>query len=176
MCSVENFPFLTTRDTRLQLKGGDALLYHSLRLYKLVPELRWAAGGFIWPTTATVDLNSIARSKTVMSPRSQPLKSPKRVPSRIYAARSPPGHGGGFSLPHPTLTDSDEDDASSQQQALRNRVQDSGAVHLSEVDITILADDTLSDAGAITKERVAYVSSGVLDKLVVNVLLVVFVP
>ena len=61
-------------------------------------------------------------------------------------------------------------------QALRNRVQDSGAVHLSEVDITILADDTLSDAGAITKERVAYVSSGVLDKLVVNVLLVVFVP
>ena len=86
------------------------MLYHSLRLYKLVPELRWAAGGFIWPTTATVDLNSIARSKTVMSPRSQPLKSPKRVPSRIYAARSPPGHGGGFSLPHPTLTDSDEDD------------------------------------------------------------------
>ena len=98
------------------------------------------------------------------------------MPSRIYAARSPPGHGGGVSLPHPTLTDSDEDDASSQQQALRNRVQDSGAVHLSEVDITILADDTLSDAGAITKERVAYVSSGVLDKLVVNVLLVVFVP
>jgi hypothetical protein len=55
-------------------------------------------------------------------------------------------------------------------------VEESGAVHLSEARITVLADDTLSEAGAITKERVPYVTSGLLDKLVVNVLLVVFVP
>lgn len=159
-----------------QLKGGDALLYHSLRLYKLTPELRWAAGGYIWPVDATVECGSSTRPKTQTSPRSPPLKSPKRMQSRIYASRPPPGPGGGFALPHPTLTDSDEDDSSSQLQALRNRVEDSGAIHLAEARITVLADDTLSEAGAITKERVPYVSSGLLDKLVVNVLLVVHVP
>ena len=79
-------------------------------------------------------------------------------------------------MPHPTLTDSDEDDAGSQLQALRTRVEESGAIPLAEARITVLADDMLSEAGAITKERVPFVSSGVLDKLVVNVLLVVYVP
>ena len=37
------------------MKGGDSILYHALKLYKLLPELRWAAGGYIWPVDRTVE-------------------------------------------------------------------------------------------------------------------------
>ncbi|KAJ7177261.1 hypothetical protein C8R43DRAFT_974722 [Mycena crocata] len=33
------------------LKGGDSILYHVLKLYKLGPALHWTAGGYIWPRT-----------------------------------------------------------------------------------------------------------------------------
>ncbi|TFL07522.1 hypothetical protein BDV98DRAFT_497744 [Pterulicium gracile] len=32
-----------------ELKGGDSLLYHALKLFKLMPELHWSAGGYMWP-------------------------------------------------------------------------------------------------------------------------------
>lgn len=35
--------------TGVQLKGGDSLLYHALKLFKLMPELHWSAGGYMWP-------------------------------------------------------------------------------------------------------------------------------
>jgi hypothetical protein len=58
--------------------------------------------------------------------------------------------------------------------SLRARVEESGAVLLSEADITILSD---WQAGVpISKERVPFVSNGELEKLVVNVLLVTYVP
>jgi len=58
--------------------------------------------------------------------------------------------------------------------SLRARVEDSGAVLLAEADITILSD---WQAGVpVSKERVPFVSNGELEKLVVNVLLVIYVP
>ncbi|GJJ14707.1 hypothetical protein Clacol_008974 [Clathrus columnatus] len=36
------------------LKGSDATLYHSLKLFRLTPELRWSAAGYIWPADKTV--------------------------------------------------------------------------------------------------------------------------
>jgi hypothetical protein len=36
-----------------ELKGGDSLLYHALKLFKLAPELHWSAGGHIWPVDKT---------------------------------------------------------------------------------------------------------------------------
>jgi hypothetical protein len=58
--------------------------------------------------------------------------------------------------------------------SLRVRVEDSGAIPLAEADITILTD---WQAGVpVSKERVPFVSNGELEKLVVNVLLVAYVP
>ena|ERR1700676_2979159 len=57
---------------------------------------------------------------------------------------------------------------------LRARVEDSGAVLLADADITILSD--WQAAVPVSKERVPFVSNGQLEKLVVNVLLVTYVP
>ncbi|KAJ4490907.1 hypothetical protein J3R30DRAFT_3426911 [Lentinula aciculospora] len=38
------------------LKGGDSVLYHAIKLYKLSPELHWTAGGYIWPVDRTVEI------------------------------------------------------------------------------------------------------------------------
>ena len=59
--------------------------------------------------------------------------------------------------------------------SIRNRVEESGAVLLEEAGIKLLLDETVS-GGSVTKERVPYISSGTVDKLVINVLLVVYVP
>lgn len=58
---------------------------------------------------------------------------------------------------------------------LRHRVEDSGAIPLIEADITVLTDKTLI-GNAISKERVPIVVHGALDMLVVNILMVVYVP
>jgi hypothetical protein len=61
---------------------------------------------------------------------------------------------------------------------LQHRVEQSGAMPLAEADIVLLADKDMSGSmsGTISKERVPLVSKGLLDKLVVNILLVVYVP
>jgi hypothetical protein len=60
---------------------------------------------------------------------------------------------------------------------LRHRVEQSGAIPLAEADIVLLADKDTSGSisGTISKERVPLVSAGLLDKLVVNILLVLYV-
>lgn len=60
---------------------------------------------------------------------------------------------------------------------LQHRVEQSGAIPLAEADIVLLADKDTSGSmsGTISKERVPLVSRGLLDKLVVNILLVVYV-
>ena len=60
---------------------------------------------------------------------------------------------------------------------LQHRVEQSGAIPLAEADIVLLADKDMSGtmSGTISKERVPLVSNGLLDKLVVNILLVVYV-
>lgn len=58
---------------------------------------------------------------------------------------------------------------------LRHRVEDSGAIPLVEADITVLTDKILL-GNAISKERVPLVVHGALDMLVVNVLMIVYVP
>jgi len=56
---------------------------------------------------------------------------------------------------------------------LKMRIEESGAIPLSEAEIFILSDWL---PGPIAKERVYFVSNGELEKLIVNVLLVIFVP
>lgn len=59
---------------------------------------------------------------------------------------------------------------------LRHRVVKSGAVPINDTDIMIVSD-IVTFPGVIAKERVPFVSGlGEIEKLVVNVLLVVYVP
>ncbi|KAH8101731.1 hypothetical protein BXZ70DRAFT_72160 [Cristinia sonorae] len=139
------------------LKGGDSILYHALKLYKLAPELRWTAGGYVWALDQVVDLSIDTEEESPTSrvpfsvlngPRASVVASPLRT---------------SFS----TSSESGEDD-------IRTRVKRSGAISLADADIVVLSDSSLG--APITKERVFFVQSGELEKLVVNILLVVYVP
>ncbi|KAH9000653.1 hypothetical protein EDB86DRAFT_2827946 [Lactarius hatsudake] len=134
------------------LKGGDSILYHAVKLYKLSPELRWTAGGYIWPVDRTVECGPEA-------PDGSSFNSSGRRPL-----------SGGYGV-GPYV---DEDDHIIN---LQHRVEQSGAIPLAEADIVLLADKDMSGSmsGSISKERVPLVSKGLLDKLVVNILLVVYV-
>lgn len=149
------------------LKGADSLLYHALKLYKLAPELRWTAGGYIWPVDCTVECSDDIEPGTHGS-RAIPGSI---MPEALY--RTPAMHGV-FSThnagPEPDFLDIQE------RKNLRWRVENSGAVLLEEAEIMEMTVDLDSPGAAITKERVPFVSGGQLEKLVVNVLLVVYVP
>ncbi|KAJ3889876.1 hypothetical protein GG344DRAFT_89220 [Lentinula edodes] len=141
------------------LKGGDSVLYHAIKLYKLSPELHWTAGGYIWPVDRTVEIAEQGQNSS---------------PSAKLAAGSVAGRAGsvngGFigSTAGSAYPDSDEDLLDN----LRYRVQQSGAIPLGEADITIL-NDWNNPAPMIGKERVPFVVGGELDKLVVNALMVI---
>lgn len=60
-----------------------------------------------------------------------------------------------------------------ENESLRLRVEESGAVPLAEADILLLSD--WQGTTPVCKERVPFISNGELEKLVVNVLLVVYV-
>jgi len=139
------------------LKGGDSLLYHALKLYKLAPELRWTAGGYVWPVDRTVecsnDVDLIAHGRDPHY-RSPPLQG-------VFSTHSP-------------RAEWDHLDAQ-ERKNLRWRVEHSGAVLLEEADIMEMTLELISPGVQITRERVPFVSGGQLEKLVVNVLLVVYV-
>jgi hypothetical protein len=69
-------------------------------------------------------------------------------------------------------------EAQDETDLLRMRIQDSGAVPLAEEDILVLSDPWASPSASVPgKERLPFVSNtGELEKLVVNVLMVVYVP
>ena len=121
-----------------------------MKLFKLTPELHWTAGGYVWPVDGSVECGDDTES-----PR-----------SRGGTAGPVPGLRGAFSI-HPNT-------AGQQADNLKIRVEDSGAIPLAEADITIMKDwNGVSPPG---KERVPFASGGELGKLVVNVLMVVFIP
>ena len=70
--------------------------------------------------------------------------------------------------------------AATEEDSLRWRVENSGAIPLAEDDILLMATPDPSGGppmvGPVSKEKVAFVSKGQLDKLIVNVLMVAFVP
>ncbi|THH00262.1 hypothetical protein EW026_g2251 [Hermanssonia centrifuga] len=136
------------------LKGGDSVLYHALKLYKLQPELRWSAGGYIWPVDQVVDI-SLAVDDAPISPNMR-VSFPSPLGSR--QSPSPPMRGIGIS--------SVSDIGESTTDDLRSKVERSGAVLLAGAGITLLSDPAAS--GAISKARVPFVRSGELEKLVLR--------
>jgi hypothetical protein len=139
-----------------QLKGGDSLLYHAVKVYKLTPELHWTAGGYIWPVDRTVECG----------PENLDVDTMIRPPFGVLSGPRQPALRGSFSM----YTGEEVEEADK----LRYRVEDSGAVLLAEADINILMD--WNAPGPVGKERVPLVTGGALEKLVVNVLLLVYVP
>ncbi|KAJ7594226.1 hypothetical protein C8J56DRAFT_431028 [Mycena floridula] len=131
------------------LKSGDSILYHALKLYKLTPELHWYAGGYIWPLDRVIEFSDNDSTVT-------------------------PGLGG---MPpvRGTFGAYGSDPAMDEAEILRAKVQSSGGISLVDADITILTDWD-SPSSPVGKERVAFASGGDLDKLIVNSLIVVYVP
>jgi hypothetical protein len=178
----------------VQLKGSDEVLYHALRLYQLTPELRWAAGGYVWPVDKTVHISTYAEGDGVRSrarpninyPYSAPnsplqgsraARQRRRSVSRSVASYEVDSSVGGIGMTgvgtyahgsRSVLVDSEEDE----EDDLRDLVAEGGAMLLNESDILILTprDDSIS------REKVSFVSRGTLDRLYVNILLLLFVP
>lgn len=65
-------------------------------------------------------------------------------------------------------------DAGDSTENLRAKVERSGAIRLSQAGIMLLSAST--SPGGVAKERVSFVQDGELEKLVVNTLLIVYVP
>jgi len=148
------------------LKGSDSLLYHALKLYKLAPELHWAAGGYIWPIDRTVECggDAVPETPAAMMGFSAPFTPPsKRVvpmPVRPMSYYGDPAEDEELD----TMRDGD---------LMRMRVEESGGIALAEAEITVLSDWA---PGLKTKERVYFASGNELEKLIVNVLMVTYVP
>ncbi|KIK35792.1 hypothetical protein CY34DRAFT_26522 [Suillus luteus UH-Slu-Lm8-n1] len=64
------------------LKGSNSLLYHALKVYKLAPELHWAAGGYIWPIDWTINTNEIAAIWSA-----HPSPSPSEIEDMVLSTR-----------------------------------------------------------------------------------------
>lgn len=148
-----------------QLKGGDALLYDAFKFHKLAPDLHWTAGGFVWPVDHTLELfvDDISRGRSNINPIGG-MRSPSPNPG---FGRLPQSRGG-----YPSSGGFGQEDNGNE---LGPRVRASGAVSFTEANITLLTDQNNPNP-VIGKERVEFVSNGELTKLVVNVLLVVFIP
>ncbi|KAF8646615.1 hypothetical protein AX16_007116 [Volvariella volvacea WC 439] len=158
-------------DSCQQLKGGDALLYHALKTFKLNPELNWTAGGYIWPVDRTVEILPEDEISTNPLINSIPGVSPARLPHLTGAAsaRRPSGTGSGavppmrgafnntgspysdptnfimtgatgYPVPQvpPDASTVTASEGSSENDILRARVEDGGAVLLENADITVL--------------------------------------
>jgi hypothetical protein len=136
-----------------QLKGGDSLLYHALKVYKLIPELHWTAGGYIWPIDCSVNCGS----------EITPLKKKRHSSTSIPSVR------GIFA------TNSTGSSEMEENEIMRNRVEAGGGISLTEAGIFLLVDWT-SPGPHTGKERVPFVSGRELEKLVVNVIMVTYIP
>jgi len=151
------------------LKGSDSLLYHALKVYKLAPELHWAAGGYIWPIDRTVECGSDALADSPTAAAMMPFAKPYSSPAK----RSAPVPGRSMSFYGDPAEDEELDTMRTEVDIIRLRVEESGAIALAEAEISILSDWA---PGPITKERVYFAAGGELEKLIVNVLMVTYVP
>lgn len=142
------------------------MLHHALKVYKLVPELHWTAGGYIWPVDRIVECSGdLARS---------PLNGPYRSPISTHTSMllspmmgTPLGSSNTLTpMPIPDLGE-----------GVKLMVESSGAIPLVDEDITVInSPGGPSGLGHVFKEKVPFTYGGELDKLIVNVLMVAFVP
>ena len=151
--------------TSSQLKGSDYTLFHAFKMYKLNPELHWAAGEYIWPADRLVEFFSedIERNSPVMPGGHLRNQMPYPPPPRTGSAS---GIYPGYPQPNPH-----------EQDPLRTKVEESGGQTFADAGITVLSPEWINNTptaiphGAV--ERVPFIAHGELKKFVVNVMLVV---
>lgn len=152
------------------MKGGDALLYDAFKFHKLAPDLHWTAGGFVWPVDHTLEffVDDVQQGGPAANIQANvhKMRSPSPNPGFGRLPQSRGGYGG-----NPISGGGPVDDGN----GLGPRVRASGALSFAEANITLLTDPNNLNP-TIGKERVEFVSNGELTKLVVNVLLVIFIP
>ena len=140
------------------------MIYNAFKLHKLSPELHWTAGGFIWPADRTLEYFEDDITNPPNASRTGPGGG-MRMPLR--GASSPPSRG---AFPVPNTNDQEFD-------TIRSRVEASGAVSLGDANVTVLSDwGNPNVPPVIGRHRVYFVSNGELEKLVVNVLVVIYIP
>ncbi|KAJ3514418.1 hypothetical protein NLJ89_g2387 [Agrocybe chaxingu] len=155
-----------------QLKGADALLYDAFKFHKLAPELHWTAGGYVWPQDHTLEFFGDDIAHRPPNPRGSPNINRSPFGGPRGGANIPPVRGAfGAYGGNPTSPYHNEEETDT----LRARVEGSGAVSLEAANITLLTDFN-NPAPTVGRERVYFVSNGELEKLVVNILLVVYIP
>ena len=155
------------------------MLYHALKLYFLAPELRYTAGGFIWPVDKTAEVSMFKGDSHRRSSRNPSRHRSKSRHSRHgHRDRHDRSHGhyhrGG------PIYDSDSEDYSSfsdeeRDGSLASQVLASGAVPLAQTGIQLL---TTHGQGAITRQKIPFLDKeegAVLDVLYVNICMVLFV-
>ncbi|KAG6852284.1 hypothetical protein C0991_001346 [Blastosporella zonata] len=156
------------------LRGGDSLLYHAIKLFKLAPELHWTAGGYIWPIDRSVDFvrGDIAEGHPLRRHVLPAGVLPDVHHDPLSRRLDVPPVRGPFNITTTSpFNDAEEEEASN----LRVKIEDNGAIPIAKADISVLKDWSTTTAVA-GKQRVYFVSGGELEKLVVNILLVVFIP
>jgi len=168
------------------LKGSDATLYHALNLYKLIPELRWAAAGHIWPVGKPVKLKNAVSSRqainylyAVVPPGSHTAHRQRRQ----RMPRSVASYESGSSVSGIGLTGLrgygrgsrsviyDSDDGEGEDENLEEIVPDNGALWMRKAGITMLG--TLDDMAF--RAEVPVVSRRVMSKVQVNLILLFYV-
>jgi len=171
------------------LKGSDATLYHALKAYKLVIELRWVAKGYVWPADKPVQLRSYNELDNMSPLRSQSINypygtstSPRRNLSR-HRRSSASGSLAGYdsalgisglgirrsgSRSRSALYDPSEEE---EDEYLEDMEAEGGAVLLQEANITVLTprDET------VFKTIVPVVSKGQLEQVPVHVMLLFYI-
>lgn len=181
-----------------QLKGGDALLYQAFKLYKLSPELQWTAGGYVWPANTAIqfptqDITSRHQSATnaLFTARTPGFHVQRRgygVPTcerspRFFSQKLTP-------LIIQTATGGKHELVEAEVDILRAKIEETGGILLVDTGIQICTESEGSPnlptpygmpkpALPLTKvgtEHVYFVLAGELEKLVVNTLLVVYIP
>ncbi|KAF5350516.1 hypothetical protein D9756_008536 [Leucocoprinus leucothites] len=177
-----------------QLKGGDALLYQAFKMYKLSPELQWTAGGYVWPTNMTIQFPT--EDITNGHPSAKSLHNTVRMPGfnvqRGYGVPSREEHvppvRGAFGSPYHTT--GGHELGETEADILRIKVEEAGGIPLADAEIQICTELDESprqmvygmpkpnppSASPVGVEHVYFISAGELEKLVVNTLLVIYIP
>lgn len=167
-------------------------MYHALRLFKLTPELRWAAAGYVWPVDKTVQIstyverensrprtninypystpNSPAQGSRASRQRRRSVSRPAATYDAGPGALGMTGVGTYAQGSRSVIVDTEEDDEYGYEE-MRDLVVEGGAVPLQECDILMLTPRDQS----VSREKVTFVYGGLLDRLYVNILLLLYV-
>jgi len=169
------FPADVIADTIVpQLKGGDAVLFHAVKLYGFDVELRYTAGGFIWAAPHTIQL----------IPGDAPL-SPTSSSSSSSLHDQPTGRRRALSIslsqkdvaPHLRSSLDEEERMRNtppeSQHSVKNQVLASGAQKLVDAGVLALTAPSRRVQGPVTRLPVPFIANGAMNRLWVNVLMVV---